>query len=1374
MDLRELARVDPELTDALRGAHITVSTRRRTFRVTLAGQGYTPARLAAFADALRRCVPGLQGVHLEVQGTRAEPGPVGWDEALSTLERTHPAAAGLLTTATPAWDAGGLVLEVDGSLDSVLADAGIAAAVKEAVHGAAGAPVPVSFRRRQVGDGQSPLQPVVPGRVWGRAIPSDPHPVAEVREAKRAVVEGEVVASTERALQGGKRLVSFVLTDRQDSIRVKCFLEPGDCFPALSDGDRVRVEGAVLLDSARSEREEYIHAAAVNWREPAVRADPAPEGRVELHLHTRFSALDALTDIDEAVARAAAWGHTALAVTDHGVVQAFPAAYAAGKRHGVKVIFGLEGYLTGEASRPVLRPAAGPLEEHSYVVVDLETTGLKPGTDEIIELGAVRVQAGRIAAQFHALVRPDRELPAGIVALTGITPEELAREGVPREEAIQGLARFCEGACLAAHNAGFDLAFLLAAEAQGPWARAPVVDTLVLSRLLVPGLNDYKLGTVAAALDVARAHAHRALHDSRATAEVLLGLLAAASRLGLADLAALNEHALQSGLKSQGWHHVTFLARNQTGLRNLYRLVSSSHLEHFRRVPRIPRSMVSEHREGLLVGTACQSGEILQALLENASDDEIWERLDFYDYVEVQPPANAWSLVESGAVTADRLLEVLRRLVRIAQRRGLPVVATGDVHFLDPHDAVYREVLQSGQGYTEAGGEAGKGLYLRTTGEMLAEFAFLGEDTARLITVIAPRRLADMCDHVVPVPEGVYPPQLEGSELKLRSLATERATGLYGDPLPPQVAARLAPELDSITANGFAAIFILAAQAVTCSEALGYLVGSRGSVGSSLVAYLCGITEVNPLTPHYRCGACRHVEFAVGWGGSGFDLPARDCPGCGKPLSRDGHDIPFEVFMGLDGKKVPDIDLNFSGTCQAEVHRRLEESLGAERVFRAGTVATVAEKTAFGFVKGYLERTGKTVRRAEETRLALGICGVKRTTGRHPGGLVILPEDRRIEEFTPVQYPANDTRSGLVTTHFDYDSLSDQLVKLDLLGHDDPTMLRLLQDYTGVDPRTLPMDDPDTMAIFSVAGSAKTPLPGGKLGTVGIPEFGTRFVRQMLEETLPASFSDLVRIAGLSHGTGVWLDNAQTLIRAGRTLSEVICCRDDIMLHLRRRGLDPRQAFQIMETIRKGKKLGQADEAAMAACGVPDWYRAACRRIEYLFPKAHAAAYVMMSFRVAWYKVHHPAAFYAAHFTVRGAEFSSELMRASEQELMHMHAEIERKGASATGRERNLAALLELAAEMRLRGISFLPVDLQRSAAQQFTTEASGIRAPFVAIPGLGAAAAEAITSARDQGGFASVEELVHRARLNRAVVDLLRAEGCLQGLPETEQMVLF
>lgn len=1216
----------------------------------------------------------------------------------------------------------------------------------------------------------------------GRPISAQPRPMSSVTEEERGVVvQGEVLSLEDRELKTGRHLISFDLTDYTDSLSCKFFLDPQE--PALSEsfknGAWVVARGTVQSDRFTQELTLMVDDLMLGEREE--RVDEAEEKRVELHLHTKMSAMDSVAEVEASIKLAARWGHPAVAITDSGVVQAFPEAYAVGKKAGIQVILGCEAYLVDDGQPIVTRPGERPLDQVEYVVVDIETTGLSPVTEEVIEVGAVRVKGGQLGERFQAFARPGKPISPKIQELTGITPDMMA-DAEPPGDVLARFREFLGDAVFVAHNAQFDASFLdyHFRRLFGEPLRNPVLDTLWLSRSVLTHLRSHKLDLVAKELGVPMERHHRALDDAETAGAIMLKLLERGlkDRPEIATLQDLNQLTHSIPPQQIRPTHCTILVQNATGLKNLYRLVSASHLDHFYRVPRVPKSLLAQNREGLLLGSACSEGEVFDACQRGVTDEELRELGEFYDYFEIMPVANHVHLVDRGVVAAEEdLRQINRRILSLGRELGRPVCATGDVHYLEPREAIYRHILLAGQGKPVDNAQAE--LHFRTTREMLDEFAYLGEEEARRVVIEDPRRVADLCEVVPPVPSGLYAPKIEGAERQVEEMSWARARELYGDPLPEIVQKRLERELKSIIGNGFSVIYLIAHKLVKKSMDDGYLVGSRGSVGSSLVATMMRITEVNPLPPHYRCRQCLHTEFiADGSVGSGFDLPNRDCPTCGIPMSKDGQDIPFETFLGFEGDKVPDIDLNFSGANQNAIQKFTEELFGSDHVYRAGTIATVAEKTAFGFVKKYLEERGRlNVRRAEMNRLAQGLSGVKRTTGQHPGGMIVVPQDRDINEFSPVQYPADDTNAGFRTTHFDFHSIHDNLLKLDILGHDDPTVLRLLQDWTGVDVKAIPFDDPGTQALFSGLSSlGLTPDQiNSDVGTIGLPEFGTSFVRRMLVETKPRGFSDLVRISGLSHGTDVWTNNAQELIRNNvATLQEVIPCRDDIMVYLMYRGLEPGKAFKIMEKVRRGKGLAPEEEDLMRQHQVPEWYIDSCQKIKYMFPKAHAAAYVMMGFRIAWFKVHQPLAFYATYFTVRADNFDAQLITQGMPAIQKKIDELEKKGNEATAKEKDLHTILEVAREMYARGFKFHPVDLYQSDAEHFQIVDGGLRPPLSSLQGLGVNAAQGIVTARQEGPFLSVEDLRNRAHVNKAVTELLEAAGCLKGLPQSNQLALF
>ncbi|MFO7263223.1 MAG: PolC-type DNA polymerase III [Bacillaceae bacterium G1] len=1211
----------------------------------------------------------------------------------------------------------------------------------------------------------------------GKPIDVDPVPLERVvEEESNVTIQGEVFAREWVETKNGRRFLLLSVTDYTDSIQVKVFArdkEEEALVDRIAPGMWLKVRGNAQIDFFS--RELTLLASDVQEVPAPVRHDESPEKRVELHAHTAMSAMDGVVDVADLVKQAAQWGHPAVAVTDHGVVQSFPSAYEAGKKHGVKIIYGMEAYVVDDGVPIVWQPQDVPLNEATYVVFDTETTGLSANYHEIIEIGAVKFHQGQVVGRYQTFVRPKRAISPGITQLTGIT-NEMVQDAPDLQTALKGFLEFCDGAVLAAHNARFDMGFINAACQQFGWPTLsqPVIDTLELARLLYPRMKNHRLNTLCEAFQIPLSHHHRASYDAEATGHLLWRMIQDLAQKDIRSLMQLNEQGDENGWKQSRPFHVTLLVKNQTGLKNLYRLVSLSHLQYFHRVPRIPKRLLLQMREGLLIGSACQRGELFETLLQKPLED-VEELARFYDFLEIQPLDQLLPLVQRGIVQSEENLRDLhRKTVELGRRLGIPVVATGDVHYLHPHEAIFRQILTSGKLPADELVPA----HFRTTEEMLEAFAHLGEETAKAVVIDNPNRVAAMVEEVKPFPDDLHTPVIEGAEEAIRQMSYEKAKRIYGDPLPEIVEQRLERELESIIGNGFAVIYYIAHKLVTRSLEDGYLVGSRGSVGSSLVATMTDITEVNPLPPHYVCLSCHwHQFFNDGSVGSGFDLPDKPCPRCGEPLYKDGHDIPFETFMGFEGDKVPDIDLNFSGEYQPRAHKYTEELFGRDYVFRAGTISTVAEKTAYGIVRKFLEENGWNKRSVEVERLVRGCTGIKRTTGQHPGGLMVIPQYMEVYDFTPIQRPADDVESGTVTTHFDYHAISGRLLKLDILGHDDPTVIRMLQDLTGVDPKKIPVSDPKVLSLFSSTEAlGVTPEQiRSNTGTLGIPEFGTRFVRQMLEETKPTTFAELVRISGLSHGTDVWINNAQEIIRSGKAkLSEVISTRDDIMVYLIHRGLPPAQAFKIMERVRKGKGLTEEDIQLMKEHDVPDWYIESCQKIKYMFPKAHAVAYVMMALRIAWFKVYRPIEYYATYFTVRADDFDLGLALQGPEAIMMKMDEIQTKGNQATPKEKSLLVVMESALEMLQRGFRFQKVDLYRSDAVRFLIDGDSLLAPFRALSGIGESAARSIVRAREERPFLSVEDFQERTRVSKTVTEQLAELGCFDELPESNQLSLF
>lgn len=1195
------------------------------------------------------------------------------------------------------------------------------------------------------------------------------------QDSGRVAIFGDILRVDFREIRGDRYIGIFDITDYTGSLTIKFFIKKdrtSSIKEYLREKITVKVRGEVQYD--KFAKEFVIMASDIIELERQVKMDTAKEKRVELHLHSQMSALDAVTPIKDLVNRAAEWGHKAIAITDHGVVQAYPDAYKAAKKNNIKIIYGIECYMVDDSSPIVYNPNGCPING-DFIALDIETTGLDPEKDRITEIGAVKFRNGEIIDTFGTLVNPEMYIPDHIVKLTGIT-DDMIKNSPVIDSVMPKFMDFLGDMPIVAHNAGFDMSFIkYNAARMGLKLTNPVIDTLQLSRKMFPRLGKHKLNTVAKHLQIAQECHHRAVNDSITAAKIFIRCLEILKDKGIKTIDDLEStFAGCENFKNLHTYHCAILAKNQTGLKNLYKIVTHSHIKYFYKKPRVPKKLLMKYRQGLIVGSACEAGELYSAILNRKSEEEILKIAEFYDYFEIQPLGNNRFLINSGKVSGyEELKDINRKIIRLGEKTKKPVVATCDVHFMDPKDEVFRRILMAGQGYEDADNQAP--LYFRTTDEMLEEFSYLGSDKAYEVVVKNTNAIADMIEVITPIPEGTFPPKLEGAEEEIKRLAETRAKEIYGEPLPKIVEKRLNRELDSIIRNGFAVMYIIAQKLTFKSLEDGYLVGSRGSVGSSFVANVAGITEVNSLKPHYICGNCKYSEFILdGSVDCGFDLPDKECPECGNLLKKDGYDIPFETFLGFEGDKEPDIDLNFSGEYQSRAHKYAEELFGKGHVFRAGTIATVAEKTAYGFVKNYLDERNIVATNAEINRLLRGCTGVKRTTGQHPGGIMIIPQDKEIYDFSPIQYPADDTESDIITTHFDYHFLHGSILKLDILGHDDPTVIKMLEDLTGVDARTIPLGEKRTMGIFS----STEPLGvrpediNSEVGTFAIPEFGTKFVRQMLVDTKPTKFSELIRISGLSHGTDVWLNNAQDLIKNNiASLSQTICCRDDIMIYLMHAGLPPKTAFKIMEDVRRGKGLTEEYEKIMRENNVPDWYIQSCKKIKYMFPKAHAAAYVMMAFRIAWFKVYYPEAFYATYFTVKAGDFDAELMCCGQEKVKNKIKELENKGNCLTQKEKNVLTILEVVNEMYARGIKFLPVDLYKSDAAKFEITPEGIRPPLNTLQGLGATAAQSIVDARKNGKFLSKDELRFRTRISKSVMEILQKHGCLDGMPESNQI---
>ena len=1220
-----------------------------------------------------------------------------------------------------------------------------------------------------------------------------PMPLSQIDKPRRGlVVVGEVFGYTKEANRSGDKFdITFNLTDNSASLECRAYgLLPEDADAlgaAVTNGAAVALHGYCrrMVRRDRTEGPDLIfYHDSVAKIKRIERMDEEPVKRVELHLHTQMSSMDALINPADAVKQAKRWGHPAVAITDHGNVQGFMEAMIAAENIGQKVIWGIEAYFVNNTSGAVFGNCEGALQDEA-VVFDLETTGLSAQNCRIIEIGAVKIHDGQVVERFDTFVDPEGKIPPEITKLTGITQQMTA--GAPDElTALQMFFGFVgrrkDGGdmLLIAHNADFDTGFIrAAADRHGVPFINPYLDTLALARYLLPDLKNHKLDTVADHYGLGDFNHHRACDDAEMLANIWFSMVADLDESGIRTFDSLRtDMAEKTDPTRLPSYHQIILIRNKVGQKNLYRLISDSYLKYFKKNPRIPKTELEKYREGLIVGSACEAGELFRAILDNKSEAEIETIVRFYDYLEIQPICNNRFLIAEGKVKDDDgLRDLNRRVVALGEKYGKPVVATCDAHFMNAEDEICRKILQAGMKFRDYDRDCG--LYYRTTREMLDEFSYLGKEKAYEVVVTNTNYIASCIeDNVRPFPKGTFTPHMDGAEEDLTRICYENARKRYGDPLPEIVQQRLEKELSSIIKNGFAVLYMIAQKLVNYSEQQGYLVGSRGSVGSSVVASLAGISEVNPLRPHYWCPDCQYSNFDVPSEiGSGFDLPDATCPRCGAKLNYDGHDIPFETFLGFYGDKSPDIDLNFSGEVQGRVHKYTEQLFGSENVFRAGTIGALADKTAYGFVMKYLEGKGVSVNRAEVNRLTSRCVGVRRTTGQHPGGIVVVPKEYQIYDFCPVQHPADDPNSDIVTTHFTFEYLHDTLLKLDELGHDMPTKYRYLEKYSDTSVMDVPMNDRSIYDLFlSTRSLGITPddIAGVPLGTLGLPELGTKFVIKMLQESKPQSFSDLLQISGLSHGTDVWTNNAQDLIRNGTcTISDVIGTRDSIMLSLIRYGVEKSHAFKIMEMVRKGKGLTPEYEAEMRAANVPDWYIASCKKIKYMFPKAHAAAYDMSAIRLGWYKVHRPLAFYCAMFTVQPNGFDGELVMRGKRAVQEYILDIDKRGNDAQPKEQQSLPVLQLINEAMARGIRFLPVDLNRSSDREYLPEDGGIRMPFSALAGVGDNAAANIVAAREEEKFFSVEDLQTRAKLTRAVVDILRQCRVLDGLDETDQMTM-
>lgn len=1193
-------------------------------------------------------------------------------------------------------------------------------------------------------------------------------------------IVGEVFDVELKELRNGKVLLIAAVTDYTSSINCKLFLNDMNkdkVIDSVTKGTYLKIKGDALYDNYQ--RELTMTISGIKEEKKEERMDISDEKRVELHAHTQMSSMDAICPTKKLVERAAKWGHPAIAITDHGVVQAFPEAMDAGKKHGIKVIYGVEGYLA-EDEVPIVKDPNRKGLDQTFVVFDIETTGFSNTNDKITEIGAVKIENFKVVDRFSELVNPEVDISYKIQELTGIT-NDLVSDKPTIEEILPKFLDFVGDSVLVAHNAEFDMGFISQkSREQGLEFKNKSVDTLTLARVLLPHLKRHRLNVIAKDLGIPLLNHHRAVDDAEATAHIFIKFLEMLKKQGVEVLSDVNEKLGGLDYTKIATNHITLLAKNYTGLKNLYKIVSDAHVNHFYRAPRILRSVLEKYKEGLIIGSACEAGQVFNAVKKNVTDEEMEKIIDLYDYIEVMPIDNNRFMIEKGEVKDEEELRYLnRRLIEVAKKFDKLPVATGDVHFLDKHEAVLRKVLKYSQGFKID--EEETYLHFRTTNEMLDEFSYLDPITAYEVVVANTNKIADMIDSIKPIPDDTYPPVIEGSDVELREMCYAKAKRIYGDPMPDVVKSRLDRELNSIIGNGYAVMYIISQKLVTKSLKDGYLVGSRGSVGSSFAATMSDITEVNPLPAHYICEneECKYSYFyEIGEWGSGADLPDKDCPKCGRPLKKDGHDIPFEVFLGFEGDKEPDIDLNFSGEYQPVIHKYTEELFGEGYVYRAGTIGTVAEKTAFGYARKYIEENNINTTSAEALRLANGCTGVKRTSGQHPGGVMVVPHYKDVYDFTPIQYPANDTSCGVITTHFDYHSISGRILKLDILGHDVPTIIRMLEDITGIDATTIPLDDKETMSLFtSTDALGVTPEEiNCPIGSLAIPEFGTKFVRQMLLDTKPTTFAELVRISGLSHGTDVWLNNAQELVQKEIVgLKDVISTRDDIMNYLIFKGLPPKMAFTIMESVRKGRGLKPEHIKEMEANDVPEWYIWSCQQIKYMFPKAHAVAYVMMSFRLAYCKVHYPEAFYATYFTTKAEDFDADLIAKGLPAIKSKIKEIEELGNDATTKEKNMLTVLEVALEMYARDIKIIPVDIYKSDAKTFQVVGEKtLLPPMIALQGVGENAAINIQKERENGEFISKEDLRKRTKISKTVIETLTNHGSLENMSDENQLSLF